>query len=275
LLARHCTEAGQIEKSAGFWGKAVQRSLERSALVEAAEQLTRALDQIASLSATPALRREEIKLQVGLITPLIHVKGYAAPETTAAAERARLLIEQAQALGEPPEEPLLLFSVLYGLWVANIVAFNGDVARNHATQFLEFAEKQRATAPLMMGHRMMGISLTMTGDIAKAQAHCDLAFALYDPADHRHLATRFGVDARVAVLSYRSLSLWIIGRPDAALADAERALKDAREIGQAATLMYALFHAAYFAYFHRRNYAATNVLLHELIALADDKGAAF
>ena len=44
LLARHCTEAGLIEKAAGLWGKAGQRSLARSALVEAAEQLTRALD---------------------------------------------------------------------------------------------------------------------------------------------------------------------------------------------------------------------------------------
>ena len=49
LLARHCTEAGLIEKAAAFWGKAGQRSLERSALVEAVEQLTRALDQIATL----------------------------------------------------------------------------------------------------------------------------------------------------------------------------------------------------------------------------------
>ena len=84
LLARHCTEAGLIEKAARLWGKAGQRSLERSALVEAVEQLTRALDQIATLPATPALRREQIKLQVALITPLIHVKGYAAPETKAA-----------------------------------------------------------------------------------------------------------------------------------------------------------------------------------------------
>ena len=105
LLARHCTEAGLIEKAASLWGKAGQRSLARSALVEAAEQLTRALDQIATLPATPALRREQIKLQVALITPLIHVKGHAAPETKAAAEQARLLIEQAEALGEPPEDP--------------------------------------------------------------------------------------------------------------------------------------------------------------------------
>ena len=195
ILARHCTEAGLIEKAAGLWGKAGQRSLARSALVEAAAQLTRALEQIATLPGTPALRREQIKLQVALITPLIHVKGYAAAETKAAAERARLLIEQAEALGEPPEDPLLLFSVLYGFWVANYVAFNGDVMRDLAAQFLALAEKQRATVPLMIGHRLMGISLLFTGDIAEGRAHFDQAIALYDPAEHRPLATRFGQDA--------------------------------------------------------------------------------
>ena len=194
LLARHCTEAGLIEKAAGLWGKAGQRSLERSALVEAAAQVTLALDQIAVLPGTPALRREQIKLQVALITPLIHVKGYAAPETKAAAERARLLIEQGEALGELPEDPLLLFSVLYGFWVANYIAFNGDVMRELATQFLALAEKQGATVPLMIGHRVTGISLLCTGDIAKSRAHFDQALALYDPAAHRPLATRFGVD---------------------------------------------------------------------------------
>ena len=69
ILARHCTEAGLIEKAAGLWGKAGQRSLARSALVEAAAQLTRALDQIATLPGTAALRREQIKLQVALDHP--------------------------------------------------------------------------------------------------------------------------------------------------------------------------------------------------------------
>ena len=105
LLARHCTEAGLIEKAVGLWGKAGQRSLARSALVEAVELLTQALNQIAALPATPALRREQITLQVALIHPLMHGKGYTAPETTAAAKRARLLIEQAEALGEPPAHP--------------------------------------------------------------------------------------------------------------------------------------------------------------------------
>jgi class 3 adenylate cyclase len=52
LLARHYTEAGLTAKAASFWGKAGQRSLERSALVEAAEQFTRALEQMEALPAT-------------------------------------------------------------------------------------------------------------------------------------------------------------------------------------------------------------------------------
>jgi len=272
LLARHCTEAGLIEKAAGLWGKAGQRSLERSALVEAVAQLTRALDQIVTLTATPALRREQINLQVALITPLIHVKGYAAPETKAATEQARLLIEQAEALGEPLDDPLLLFSVLYGFWVASYVAFNGDVMRELAAQFLALAERQGTTAPLMIGHRLMGVSLLTTGDVAEGRAHFDQGIALYDPAHHRPLATRFGQDAGVSNLSFRSLALWTLGYPAAALADADLAVRDAREIGQAATLMFALLHAL------RPNiqcgeYAAAARLVDELVALADEKGA--
>ena len=87
LLARHFTEAGLIEKAAGLWGKAGQRSLARSALIEAVAQFTRALDQIASLPGTPALRRDQIMVQVGLANALYHTKGVAAVETKAAIDK--------------------------------------------------------------------------------------------------------------------------------------------------------------------------------------------
>jgi class 3 adenylate cyclase/predicted ATPase len=274
LLARHCTEAGQIEKAAALWGKAGLRSAQRSALVEAAEQLRRALDQIATLTATPALRREEIKLQVALITPLLHVRGYAAPETRAAVERSRLLIEQAAALGEPPEDPLLLFSVLYGFWVANLVAFNGDVMRELAVQFLALADKQRATGPLMMAHRLMGLSLLHTGDVVDGRAHLDRAMTLYDPAEHRPLATRFGQDVGAATLCWKSLAFWLLGYPQAALADTEHALVVAREIGHSATMMYVLNFSAW-THIHCGNYATTNALVDEFSALKDQTGSVF
>ncbi len=272
LLARHNAEAGLIEKAAGLWGKAGQRSLARSALVEAVEQLARALALIETVPGTPALRREQIKLQVALITPLMHVKGYAAPETKAAAERARLLIEEAQALGEPPEDPLVLFSVLYGFWAPNYVAFNGDLVRELAAQFLTLAEKQGATVPLMVGHRLMGASLVHTGDIAHGRFHYDQAFALYDPAEHRPLATRFGQDIGVMILSFRSWALWLLGYPDTALADTNNALQDARGTGQAATLMFALLNGS-FTHILCGNYAAASAEADELAALADEKGA--
>ncbi len=99
-LAHHYTQAGLIEKAADLWGKAGQRSLDRSELAEAASQFSRALAQIATLPGTPALRREQIRLQVALKTVLIHTKGFAAAETRAAAELARLLIEQADHQNE-------------------------------------------------------------------------------------------------------------------------------------------------------------------------------
>ena len=113
-----------------------------------------------------------------------------------------------------------------------------------------------------------------TGDIAEGRAHYDQAIALYDPAEHRPLATRFGQDVGVAILSFRSLALWLLGYPEAALADADDALKDAREIGQAATLMYALFLASLRMPFCG-NYATAKALSDELVALADEKGASF
>jgi predicted ATPase/class 3 adenylate cyclase len=275
LLARHCTEAGLIEKAAPLWGRAGQRSLDRSALLEAMEQITRALDQISALPvATPTLRREQIKLQVALMTPLIHVKGYAAPETTAAAERARVLIEQAEAINEPPEDPLLLFSVLYSFWVASFVAFNGKVMRELAAQFQSLAKQHGAAIPLMVGHRNMGVSLLHTGDFVEAQAEFDRALDLFDPAQHRHLGTRFGQDVGVALSFYRSLTHWSLGYPKRALADADRAIKEAREIDQAASLMAALTLTS-LTHIHCGNYALANAQLDEAIKLASEKGALF
>jgi predicted ATPase len=182
------------------------------------------------------------------------------------------LIEQAEALGEPLHDPLPLFSVLYGVWVANLVAFKGTVMRELAAQFLALAEKQKATAPLMIGHRLMGTSLLCTGNIVEGRAHYNHALALYDPTEHRLLATRFGQDVAVATLSFRSLALWMLGYPMAALADAEQAISNGREIGQTATLMYALYGASN-THILSGNYATASALVDELIQVADETGA--
>jgi tetratricopeptide (TPR) repeat protein len=165
-----------------------------------------------------------------------------------------------------------LFSVLYWISVANFVAFKGDVQCELGAQFLTLAEKQRATVPLMVGHRIIGINLTVTGDFARALAHYDQSLALYDPVAHRPWAARFGHDTRVTVLGWRAKSLWVLGYPEKAVADIDHALKDAREIGQAGTLMFALVEAMT-PHIFCGNYATANALLDEVVILAEEKGA--
>jgi tetratricopeptide (TPR) repeat protein len=104
-----------------------------------------------------------------------------------------------------------------------------------------------------------------------SRTHLDRAMEYYDPAVHRPSDTRFGQDIGTAVFFYRSWANWILGYPSAALADAGRALKDAREIGQAATLMPALCLTG-LTYILCGDYAAAS--LDEAIPLAEEKGAA-
>jgi predicted ATPase len=100
----------------------------------------------------------------------------------------------------------------------------------------------------------------------------DHAIELYDAAEHRPLATRFGQDVGVVALSFRSVALWLLGYPEAALRDPDDALKNARGMGQAATLMFALAHAA-IPNTLCGNRAAAAAHAQELVALAEEKGA--
>jgi hypothetical protein len=99
----------------------------------------------------------------------------------------------------------------------------------------------------------------------------DRAITLYDPAEHRPLATRFGQDVGAAILSWKSLAFWLLGYPQAALADGDHALKIAREIGHSATLMYVLNFSAW-THILCGNCAAAKVLVHEFSALKDQTG---
>ena len=273
VLAYHFTQAGLDEPAIEWWGKAGDQALNRSAYVETIEHFGKAISLANGLATSPALRREQIRLQVALITPLIHVKGYAAPETKSATERARLLIEQSEALGERPEDPLLLFSILYGFAIANFAGFNGDALGDLARQFLDLAEKQKAVVPIMIGHRLMGHALVITGHIAEGRSHYDQVIALYDPAEHRPLAMRFGQDVLASILPFRALALWAQGYPDAAFADVDRVVKHAREINHAASLMLALSIGS-LTYIYCGRYAEASKLSDEVVALADEKGIA-
>jgi len=75
-------------------------------------------------------------------------------------------------------------------------------------------------------------------------------------------------------LCWRSLAFWLLGYPEAALADTEHALAVAREIGHSATLMYVLNFSAW-THIHCGNYAAATAMIDEFSALKDQTGSLF
>ena len=113
LLAHHSTEAGLYEQAIGYWQKAGQRAIERSANLEAIGHLTTGLDVLKTLPDTPARTQQELALQMALGTALVSARGLSAPEAEQAYVRARELCQQ---VGDAPD----LFPVLWGLCVAHV-----------------------------------------------------------------------------------------------------------------------------------------------------------
>src|SRR5262249_4903995 len=61
-LAAEYAEAGLIEKSVAFWGKAGRRSFGRSAMAEAVAQFQKGLDELEPWPDAPELQRQELEL---------------------------------------------------------------------------------------------------------------------------------------------------------------------------------------------------------------------
>ena len=85
----------------------------------------------------------------------------------------------------------------------------------------------------------MGASLLWAGDFARSRDHFKQGIALYDAAEDRPLAMRFGHDVGVVMLSMMIFPDWLLGHPEAALAGVGQALKNARESRHALTSIFA------------------------------------
>ena len=110
LIAHHYTEAGLSAQAIGYWQRAGQRAIERSAMLEAIAHLTRAWRCSRPCRTRPSAPSRNWLCRLALGMALIATKGYAAPEVEQAYARARELCQQ---LGSTPQ----LFQVLFGLWV--------------------------------------------------------------------------------------------------------------------------------------------------------------
>ncbi|HLC42855.1 MAG TPA: adenylate/guanylate cyclase domain-containing protein, partial [Methylomirabilota bacterium] len=238
-LAHHYTEAGLNERAIGYWERAGERAIERSAHLEAIGHLTRGLDLLRPLPETPDRIRQEITLQIALGVPLAATKGYSTPEVEQAYSRARELCER---IGETDR----IFSVLYGLWRFYLLRADYATARDIGEQLLLLAERADNALFLVVANRALGSTFFYLGEFLEARSHLEKVIGCEALPKLRSEALSHDVaDPWVACRSYMAWTLWLLGRPDQARKEIDEAIAMARGIEHPFSLALALSFASW------------------------------
>jgi predicted ATPase len=232
IVAHHFTQAGLAEAAIEWWGKAGERALRSAAYEEAIAHLEKALALAEGLVESPTQRLLRLRLQIAHGQALIHARGYAAPETTAAFSRGR---EFALGIEDVTER----FPVYYGLWAGSWV--RGEIAqmREPAEAFLDDTRNRPESPEAGIAHRLLGSTCWLQGDFIGARAHLETSLAIYDSERDRDLAFRFAQDTGVSAMIVLALTLWPLGEIDSAGRCAEKAVAQAVRSEHIATLAFA------------------------------------
>jgi predicted ATPase len=236
VLARHFTEAHQLDKAVAYWSRAGQQAVAKGSLVEAMEQLRRGLRLAEELPDTPERNQHILDCRLTLAYALLAAKGYSHSDVLHAFNEAAKA-----ASGFEGNAPLDRFSILYGLFSVYYVRGEAQPSLARAKEFLALAETQPLSAPQQVGHRLIGTALMMNADCRKALPHLQRAISIYSAAEHRGFAARFGQDIGVASCSLAAWTLWFCGYPDRASRMADQARCLAKQTGHALSLNFALF----------------------------------
>jgi class 3 adenylate cyclase/predicted ATPase len=259
LLAHHYAHAGMTEKAIQYFGRAGQRSLARSAMIEAIAQLRKGLDLLVTLPDEPARWRLELDLQSTLGAALVAAKGNSATETGAAYIRAR---ELCGMLGDSGS----LVPVLSGLSTYHQTRSDYQAMRSVAEELIALGQHQGDNAALLVGNRSMGLCQHQLGNFELARNHFQHVVDLYDPNSHNSLTSIAAFDMRSVALTYLSLENFILGEEQQAKAVSARAVAWSRQQNHPHNLAFTLTYAALLQKLDRRD-ASADGLLPELIAL--------
>jgi class 3 adenylate cyclase/predicted ATPase len=267
LFAQHYAEAGLTEKSANFWGKAGQRSVGRSAMVEAAAQFQKGLDQLALLPEIPERQRRKLEFWVALGGALTAVKGQGAPETGDAYTSARQLWEQ---LGAPSE----FLGVPFGQCRYHATRGEIEMALRLDEEFLSLSRRRNDAAGLVLGHNSIARHLMFLGSFLSSHSHLEELIALYDPTLHRSLTHQVGFDPHVMGQALLGNVLCSLGYLDQALARSRAAIDEARALAHPPSLVGSLTNGSTVFSFIGDD-ATLNEAAEQLVTITTEQGFPF
>ena len=236
LLARHCTEAGLHEKAVGYWLKAGQQAVARSAMLEAEALLRRGLTWVSHLTDSISRREHELDLQIALGRALSQTQGFHTQAAGEAYSRARQLCDELK-------RPRKLLPILYGQWVNCFVGADLKRAEQFAAEMLKLGELGDDVITRVVGYRTSGATSLFLGNFPVALACLEEGLELYDPAQRALYGEMTSVDTHVALLGYLAQTLACCGQLDQAHSLCEEAIAEARDTSHAPTLAHILWNA--------------------------------
>ncbi|MGH9429408.1 MAG: ATP-binding protein, partial [Terriglobia bacterium] len=196
--------------------------------------------------------------------PLLTVKGYASDEIEHNYRRAK-------DLSQGNSGCVHQFLAIWGLWVFHLVKGHLDDARGLAEALLALANREQSSDLLVGAHRSLGATCFWLGRFDEARTHLLTARSLYDPAQHRAHAARYGLAPGITARIYLARTLWILGEVDQVEPLALEAIGMARELEHPFTLVFTLCHLS-LLYSTARNANRVLKLTDEAIAIATQYG---
>ena len=214
----------------GYWQRAGQRAIERSANGEAVANLTKGLELLKDLPETPDRARQELAIQLGLGVGFQSLEGAGSPYVARAYARANELCRDA---GDAEDQ----FAALWGLWRHKRTVIEFQTARELADQLSGLAQRQSDPALILQAHHAQWTTRFYFGEFAECREHADQGIAVYDARKHHTQTFRFGGhDPCVCGQSVAAVSLCILGYPDQGIALFEDGLSLAHELHHPQTL---------------------------------------
>jgi len=268
LLGHHWAGAGRIDEALDCYHRAGRRAIERSANVEAARHLARALEQAEQLPAGVEHARREFEVRIDLGVALAATRGYTAPEVEKVYARAYALCTQVDA------DSQRLYDGLSGLFLFHQARGELSVARELTERRLALAERLNDPALLIQVHENLGTMAYWRGDFANALESLEQALLRYEPARARERALVYGTDTRVVCEAYAAHVLWFLGYPDQARMRSDGAISYAHALGHANSLALALCFGAALRDLCG-DAAGTRALADEAVAFASDQHLRF
>jgi class 3 adenylate cyclase/tetratricopeptide (TPR) repeat protein len=220
LLAHHYFGATEYRKAIGSWTAAAERASGRSALVEAANLIQKAVDALQHLPSDRERLQLELDLTLKLATVQRSAHGYAAPVAEKHYLRARELCHE---LSDTDKR----FSIEWGLFQCYFVKGEMAAAGAIATELLEHARVHPAR-PLVDAQLAEGMVRYQLGNLEGAKKAFEAAVGLTKPeTDEPHFFSH-GQNPGIFCASYLARTLWLLGYPDQAKAIIERNVAIAR-----------------------------------------------